>query len=65
MKRFAMSLVLACALCGTALAGDIPSTGINAEEAPIASETLRETRSMDFASESALNAILWAILSAF
>ncbi len=65
MKRFSMSLVLACVLSGTALAGDIPSTGINAEEPPIASETLRETRSTDFASESALNAILWAILSAF
>lgn len=28
MKRFAMALVLACALSGTALAGDVPSTGI-------------------------------------
>ena len=65
MKRFAMSLVLACALSGTALAGDIPSTGMNAEVPPIKSETLRETRSTDFSSESALNAILWAILSAF
>lgn len=27
MKRFALALFLACALCGTALAGDIPSTG--------------------------------------
>lgn len=27
MKRFAMALFLACALFGTALAGDIPSTG--------------------------------------
>jgi hypothetical protein len=27
MKRFAMALVLACALSGTALAGDVPSTG--------------------------------------
>jgi len=65
MKRFAMSLVLACALSGTALAGDIPSTGINSEAPPIESETLRVTRSTDVASESAFNAILWAILSAF
>lgn len=28
MKRFAMALVLACALSGTAMAGDVPSTGI-------------------------------------
>jgi hypothetical protein len=28
MKRFAMSVVLACALSGGALAGDIPSSGI-------------------------------------
>lgn len=27
MKRIALALVLACALSGTALAGDIPSTG--------------------------------------
>lgn len=27
MKRFALALFLACALCGTALAGDVPSTG--------------------------------------
>ena len=27
MKRFAMALVLACALSGTAMAGDVPSTG--------------------------------------
>ena len=30
MKRFAMAVVLACALSGTALAGLIPSTGITA-----------------------------------
>lgn len=28
MKRFALTLVLACALSGTAMAGDVPSTGI-------------------------------------
>lgn len=28
MKRFATTVVLACALSGTALAGDIPSSGI-------------------------------------
>ena len=27
MKRFVMALALACVLSGTALAGDIPSTG--------------------------------------
>lgn len=27
MKRFAIALVLACVLSGTALAGDVPSTG--------------------------------------
>jgi len=27
MKRFVMALFLACALFGTALAGDVPSTG--------------------------------------
>ncbi len=34
MKRFAMTVVLACALSGTALAGDIPSTGIVAPPPP-------------------------------
>jgi hypothetical protein len=28
MKRFAMSLILTAALVGTAMAGDIPSTGL-------------------------------------
>ena len=27
MKRFALTLILACVLSGTALAGDVPSTG--------------------------------------
>jgi hypothetical protein len=30
MKRFAVSLIWACALSATVLAGDIPSTGITA-----------------------------------
>lgn len=63
MKRFAMSLVLACALSGTALAGDIPSTGINAEEPPIETESLGEIPSTDFASETWFNELLWSFLS--
>ena len=34
MKRFAMALVLACALSSIALAGDIPSTGITEPPPP-------------------------------
>ncbi len=32
MKRFAMALLLACALSSMALAGDIPSTGAPAPQ---------------------------------
>jgi len=34
MKRFAIALVLACALSGTALAGDVPSSGIMSPPPP-------------------------------
>jgi hypothetical protein len=34
MKRFAMALVLACALSSTVLAGDVPSTGITSPPPP-------------------------------
>ena len=34
MKRFAIALVLACALSGTALAGYVPSTGAPAPQPP-------------------------------
>jgi hypothetical protein len=39
MKRFVMTLVLACALFGTALAGDFPSTGIVSPPPPPPDET--------------------------
>jgi len=34
VKRFAMAVVLACALSGPALAGDVPSTGAPAPQPP-------------------------------
>jgi hypothetical protein len=64
MKRFAMSLVLACALSTTALAGDIPSTGINSQEPPVETEPLGDIPSTGFASETWLDAIVWSLLSA-
>ncbi|MDQ5846685.1 MAG: hypothetical protein M3539_15470 [Acidobacteriota bacterium] len=34
MKRFALAIALACAISGTALAGDIHTTGVQAPEPP-------------------------------
>jgi hypothetical protein len=37
MKRFALAIALACALTGTALAGEIHTTGVQEPDPPVAS----------------------------
>lgn len=63
MKRFLLAVALTCALSSVALAGDVPSTGINAEEPPIETESLGEIPSTDFASVTWFNELLWSFLS--
>jgi hypothetical protein len=60
MKRFALAIALACALSGTALAGEIHTTGVQASDPsiPPATASAGEIHTTDAASPQASSELL-------
>ena len=63
MRHFALALVLACVLSGTASAGEIPTTGAPAPQPPSPIVTTGETPSTNAPEPQELTTVLTLVLT--